>query len=227
MKNKTMKELHPIEQPRERFNKVGVGGMESSELVALLIGSGSQAADVREIASRVATLYKEKQETVTEEDLKRITGVGPATAKKLIGAVEFGKRFSGVKDETNTDLYTSKDVWNAMHDLRGDKKEYFVTFFLNARNNEIKRKIISIGTINASIVHPREVFAPAVECRAATIIGVHNHPSGNSEPSDADLNVTRRLVEASYIMGIEFKDHVIVTKDDWYSIRDNHEDLFD
>jgi DNA repair protein RadC len=117
-------------------------------------------------------------------------------------------------------LLSPRDVFDGLKDIRESKKEHFVVFFLDTRNQQIKREIISIGTINASLVHPREVFEPAVKHLAVQVILAHNHPSGDLEPSEEDLDVNRRLTEAGKILGIEVLDHVIVTRTAFKSFRD-------
>ena len=117
-------------------------------------------------------------------------------------------------------ILSPREVWEALKDIRESKKEHFVAFFLDTQNQEIRRELISIGTLNASLIHPREVFEPAVRHLAAQIIVAHNHPSGDSEPSEDDLMITKRLVEAGKILGIEVLDHIVVTKKDFLSFKE-------
>lgn len=130
--------------------------------------------------------------------------------------LELARRFSGKR----TYIYLKpRDVWEELRDVRDNKKEHFVVFFLDTRNQEIKREIVSIGTLNYNLVHPREVYEPAVENLAASIIVAHNHPSGCLEPSDEDLSLTKRLSQAGKLLGIELLDHVIVTKEGFMSFK--------
>ena len=115
-----------------------------------------------------------------------------------------------------------EDVWGQMADLRDNKKEHFVVFFLDIRNQKIKRQVVSIGTLNASLVHPREVFEEAIRHNSAQIIVAHNHPSGDTEPSEEDLQITHRLKKAGEILGIELLDHVIVAGDGWLSLKESN-----
>lgn len=117
-------------------------------------------------------------------------------------------------------MLSPKDVWEEMKDIRDNKKEHFIIFFLDTRNQEISREIISVGSLNANLVHPREVFEPAVRNLAAQIIVAHNHPSGDTEPSKEDLEITQKLVEAGDILGIEIIDHIIVAKDCYLSLKE-------
>jgi DNA repair protein RadC len=117
-------------------------------------------------------------------------------------------------------LLSPQDVWDQLKDIRDNKKEHFVIFFLDTRNQEIKREVISVGSLNANLVHPREVFEPAVRHLAAQVILAHNHPAGDPEPSQEDLEITKRLVDAAKILGIEVTDHIIVTKSNFFSFKE-------
>ncbi|MBU1179736.1 DNA repair protein RadC, partial [Patescibacteria group bacterium] len=113
-----------------------------------------------------------------------------------------------------------QDIHNQLRDLHNHKKEHFVVFYLDSRNQEIKRETISIGTLNASLIHPREVFEPAIAHHSAQIIVAHNHPSGDPEPSEDDIEITKRLQEAGKILGIEVTDHIVVAKNGFYSFKE-------
>ena len=125
-----------------------------------------------------------------------------------------------LRDKKTSIFLSPKDVFDRLADLRDRKKEYFFIFYLDSRNQEIERKVISVGSLNANLVHPREVFEPAVKNLAASVIIAHNHPSGDSKPSEDDLEITKRLVEAGKILGIEVVDHVIVTKDNYFGFKE-------
>jgi DNA repair protein RadC len=125
-----------------------------------------------------------------------------------------------LKDKKAQIYLTPKEIWEELRDLRNHKKEHFVIFYLDSRNQEIKREVISIGSLNANLVHPREVFEPAVRNLAAQIILAHNHPSDDPTPSEDDLEITKRLIEAGKILGIEVIDHIIVTKNNFYSFKE-------
>jgi DNA repair protein radc len=155
---------------------------------------------------------------LTFNDLKNYPGLGPAKACEIIACFELGKRL--LKGKRTKIYLTPKDVWEELKDLHNHKKEHFVIFYLDARNQEIKREIISVGSLNANLVHPREVFEPAVRNLAAQIILAHNHPSGDPEPSEDDLEITKRLVESGRILGIEIIDHIIVAKNGFISFKE-------
>ena len=152
------------------------------------------------------------------KELKNTFGLGSAKACEISACFELGRRL--LQNKQSALILEPKDVWNELKDIRDHKKEHFVTFFLDARNQEIKREIISIGSLNANLVHPREVFEPAIRHLAAQIIIAHNHPSGDTEPSEEDLGITKRLVEASKILGIDILDHVIVAKTGHFSFKE-------
>ena len=142
----------------------------------------------------------------------------PGTYSPRLRAVtELGRRLSAKKPRM---FLKPRDVWEELRDVRAQKKEHFVVFFLDTRNQEIKREIVSIGTLNYNLVHPREVFEPAVRNLAASVIVAHNHPSGTMEPSDEDLSLTKRLTQAGKILGIEVLDHVIVGRDGFMSFKE-------
>ncbi|MEA2088409.1 MAG: DNA repair protein RadC, partial [Patescibacteria group bacterium] len=154
------------------------------------------------------------------KELKNTYGLGSAKACEIVACFELSRRL--LKNKKSVLIMSPKDVWRELKDIRNNKKEHFVIFFLDARNQEIKREIISVGLLNASLVHPREVFEPAVRYLTAQIIIAHNHPSGNTEPSEDDLETTKRLVEAGKILGIEIIDHIIVTKNNYLSFSERN-----
>ncbi len=216
----------PIEdRPREKLKNRGAVQLTSQELMQILLGSGTKEKDVKRLADEIWSVLERRNYRATHEDLRNIHGLGDAKISKILSCVELAVRMRGGWE--NLDDIKPERVWEALADLRASKKEHFIILYLDSRNREIDREVVSIGTINASIVHPREVFSKAVERSAACIIGAHNHPSNVCEPSDADLAVTKRLVEAGDILGISFADHVIITQDDYYSIREHHDHLFD
>ena len=150
-------------------------------------------------------------------ELIGVPGVGAARAAQLVAAFELGRRYLNGK---KAGIYLKpRDIWEELRDIRDQKKEHFVVFYLDTRNQEIKRDIVSIGTLNYNLVHPREVFEPAVKNLAASVIVAHNHPSGCLEPSDEDLSLTKRLAQAGKLLGIELLDHVIVTREGFMSFK--------
>ena len=215
-----IKDISKVDRPREKLEKYGPEKLSDSELLAILLRTGTKDCNVIELSKKILKKFPgEKLLSASIKDLSEIHGLGKVKAGEIIACLEFGKRI--LKDKKSTLILSPKDVWENCQDIRDHKKEHFVVFFLDTRNQQIQREVISIGTLNANLVHPREVFEPAIKCSAAQIIVCHNHPSGNPEPSDEDLAITRRLQEAGKILGIEVLDHVIVTKTTYLSIKNS------
>lgn len=214
-----IKDLPKIERPREKLEKYGPEKLSSGELLAVLLRTGSKGMNVVEMADKILKKFKKDGlDNASFPDLKNTFGLGSAKACEIVACFELGRRF--LQNKKSRIYLSPEDVWQEMKDIRDNKKEHFVVFFLDSRNQEIKREIISIGSLNASLVHPREVFEPAVKNLAAQIILAHNHPSGNIEPSKDDLELTERLVEAGKILGIEIIDHIIVAKNNFVSLKE-------
>jgi DNA repair protein RadC len=213
-----IKDLAKVDRPREKLEKYGTGKLSNPELLAVLLGSGIKGLNVVELAKRIVRLVERTgADKVCLETLLREKGLGKAKAMQVIAALEFGKRM-GL--EKKPEILTAEDVWKLSGDFRGSKKEHFAVFYLDTQSKLIERQIISIGTLNASLVHPREVFEPAVALHAASVIVAHNHPSGAPDPSADDIAITKRLIAAGKILGIELIDHVIVTADSFLSFKD-------
>ncbi len=218
---KTIKELPKVERPREKLMQYGPEKLSNSELLAIILRSGTKEENVIELANKILKRFSANElPNLTFNDLKDYPGLGPAKACEIVACFELGKRLLQRKQ---AEIYLKpKDVWDELRDLRNHKKEHFVIFYLDTRNQEIKREIISIGSLNANLVHPREVFEPAVRNLAAQIILAHNHPSGDPEPSEDDLEITKRLVESGKILGIEVVDHIIITKTGFISFKEKN-----
>ena len=215
-----IKDIPKIERPREKLEKYGPEKLSNSELLAILLRTGGKGINVVELSNKILKKFsKEGLNKATFKELKNTFGLGAAKACEIVACFELSRRL--LKNKKSVLLLSPKDVWKELKDIRSNRKEHFVIFFLDARNQEIKREIISIGSLNANLVHPREVFEPAVKHIAAQIIVAHNHPSGNSEPSEDDLEITKRLVKSGEILGIEVLDHIIVTKNDFFSFKEN------
>lgn len=219
-----IKDLPKIERPREKLIKYGPEKLPDSELLAILLRTGKKGENVIELASKLIKKFGEiGLQNLAYDSLKNYPGLGQAKACEIVACFELGKRFLRNK---KTKIYLSpKEIWEELRDLRSSKKEHFVIFYLDSRNKEvgreeIKKEIISVGSLNANLVHPREVFEPAVRNLAAHIILAHNHPSGDTEPSEDDLAITKRLVEAGKILGIEVVDHIIVARDGFLSFKE-------
>jgi DNA repair protein RadC len=204
-----IKDLAKVDRPREKLEKYGTNKLTNPELLAVLLGSGIKGLNVVELSKKIVKLIeKTGSSKIKLENLLEEKGLGKAKALQVIAALEFGKRLNS---EKKSEILTPEDVWKLCADIRNSKKENFVAFYLDTRNKLIERQIISIGTLNASLVHPREVFELAISLHTASVIVAHNHPSGDLEPSKEDVAVTKRLAEAGKILGIGLIDHIIVT----------------
>ena len=217
--NLTIHDLPRIERPREKLIKYGAEKLTNTELLAIILRTGKKGKNVLQLAeSTLRHFGAEKLPYLELKDFKNIPGLGPTKACEIIACFELGKRL--LKGKVAELYLKPEDIWKELKDIRDHKKEHFIIFFLDSRNQEIKREVISVGSLNANLVHPREVFEPAVKNLAAQVILAHNHPSGDPEPSEDDLEINRRLVEAGKILGIEVIDHIIVTVNGFLSFKD-------
>ncbi|MEN3013793.1 MAG: DNA repair protein RadC [Endomicrobiia bacterium] len=206
--------------PREKLIKYNSPDkLKDEELLAIILRTGTKSNNVIELAKKLIKQYGKDLPFVSVNELKNFLNLGKARACSIVAAFELGKRFLNGK---KTYLYLKpQDVYERLSDYRTAKKEHFFVFYLDTKNQEINFEIISIGTINASLVHPREVFEPAIKNLACQIIIAHNHPSGSLEPSEEDLKLTERLIKAGEILGIEVLDHIIISKEGYYSFKQN------
>ncbi|MCC6323506.1 DNA repair protein RadC [Candidatus Nomurabacteria bacterium] len=212
-----IKDLQKIDLPREKLEKYGSDKLKNYELFAIILGSGIKGLNVLELSKKILlTINKVGLNKITLENLLAIKGLGQAKASQVFASLEIGKRLN---TENRPEILSASDVWNFCADIRGMQREHFVAFYLDTQNQLIERQTISIGTLNASLVHPREVFEPALTFHAASIIITHNHPSGELKPSPEDIEVTKRLVQAGKIIGIDIIDHIILTKKTYFSFQ--------
>lgn len=209
-----VKNLPIYERPREKFERYGSAKLDDYELLAILLGSGVKGTNVLELSKKV--LKKFKNGTPALNDLESIRGLGKAKAMQILSAFELRDRHHKRPLET---LVGPEKVFELCVDIRDSKKEHFAVFYLSSRNSLISREIISVGTLTESLVHPREVFEPALLCGAAKIVLAHNHPSHDPEPSSSDLTITRQLTEAGRLLGVEVVDHIILTKGRFLSFK--------
>lgn len=210
-----IKDIPKFDRPREKMEKYGPGKLTDAEVLAILLRTGAKDLNVLKLAQKILHKFKnEKFIDVTIDELKTVHGLGTAKACEIVACFELGRRM--LKGKKSAILLSPKDVWERMEDIRGSKKEHFVVFYLDSRNQEIQREIISVGTLNESLVHPREVFEGAIKHNAAGIILAHNHPSGDTDPSEADIEITKKLIHAGKILDIRVIDHVIVINNSWF-----------
>jgi len=217
-----MQDVPKTERPREKLISKGPQNLKDEELLAILLGTGVEGKNVIEVAKQILNKYSKKRLLkLTYNDLSKIKGIGPAKACTILAAAELVKRALKIGEETLPVIRSTKDVIAQVGYLRNKLREHLVATYLNARNEMLFRKHIFIGTLDANIAHPREIFSEALRQNVAAIILVHNHPSGDPEPSKADLEITKRILEAGKIIGIDVLDHVIITKNKVFSFKEN------
>jgi len=214
---KTIKELHKDDKPREKLVRKGVEALKNDELLSILLGSGIQGKDVRKLAKEIVSLMDNDFESLSLDKLCEIHGLGLAKASQIIASIELSKRYL---IRTNKRITSAREVYEELRSFSTKNQEHFLTITLDGASHIINVRTVFIGTLNQSIVHPREIYADAIADRAAGIIIAHNHPSGTLAASRADIQITERLKEVSKLVGIELLDHVILAKDGYYSFSD-------
>lgn len=218
-----IKDIPKIDRPREKLARVGPDALGNTELLAVILGSGTKQQNVLNVAGKILKKYGAGNLTkLSVNELKKNPGIGHTKACQLVAMFEFCRRTLSDHGEIEDNISCPQDVYDLTKEIRKLKKEHFVVLYLNAKNRVIKKETVSIGTLNASLVHPREVFEPAVGASTANIILVHNHPSGDLEPSQDDVGLTERLVGAGEIMGIEVLDHIIIGAKGFLSMKEKN-----
>ena len=205
------------DRPREKLKEKGPAVLTDEELVAAILGMGTSGVDVRTISRHVAGLIREHKDALTLDHLLQVPGMGLAKAAQILSAFELARRH--LLKET-VKITVAQDSLPLVADIAGKQQEYFICMSLNGANELIERRIITIGLLDISPVHPREVFADAIADRAAAVIFVHNHPSGDPNPSEADRRIHEQLTEAARILGLRVLDHIIVTKKGHFSFQE-------
>lgn len=205
-----------LDRPREKLVQKGIAALSSHELLMVILGRGMKGRDVAAQASDVLKLIETEKESITLEKLEQIQGIGVAKAGQILAAFELTKRYL-IKDDKK--IRNTEDILVLVADLRDKKQEHFITITLTGASTLIEKREVFKGTINFSVVHPREIFADALADRAAGIIFVHNHPADDAQPSEADVKLTKQLCDAAKLMGIQVVDHIIVTKHSYYSFQ--------
>ncbi|MGC9434741.1 MAG: RadC family protein [Methanomicrobiales archaeon] len=208
--------IPPIDRPREKIARLGAQALSDTELIAAIIGGGTKGRDVLQIATDVLRSNGGNPSALTYDDLQAISGMGDARSCQLLAAFELGRRHLVGTRQTVT---SPEDVLPILEGIRTKKQEYFMCITLNGAGEIIEPRVITVGLVNFSPVHPREVFADAIAERATSVVLAHNHPSGNPEPSSQDLEITRQLVEAGDLLGIRVLDHLIVTRQSHLSLK--------
>ena len=216
-----IRELPKVERPREKLIQKGTQNLKDEELLAILLRTGVEGKSAIQTAKQILNKYSKKRLLkLNYEDLIEIKGIGPAKACTILAAIELVKRALKIGEETLPKIQSIKDVIAQFSYLREKTREHLAALYLNARNELVFKKHIFVGTLDANIAHPREIFEQALTNHASAVILVHNHPSGDPEPSKADLEITKRIVEAGKIMGIDVLDHIIITKTKAFSFKE-------
>ena len=218
---KTIDQLHRDDKPREKLAARGAQALKNDELMAVLLGSGVRGKDVRKLSREIVALmdghFGNTSEPITLDTLRAIHGLGTAKASQILAAIELSGRYL---IRSNRRITGAADVYEELKAFGSKSQEHFLVITLDGASHVINTRTVFIGTLNRSLVHPREVFADAIADRAAGIIIAHNHPSGVLDASHADRQITQRLKEVASLVGIELLDHVILTRDGYVSFSD-------
>jgi DNA repair protein RadC len=214
---KTIKDMPENSRPREKLREKGAGALTDEELVAAILGMGTAGIDVRTMAKQVAGLLREHREALTLDHLQAVPGMGLAKGAQILSAFELARRHL-IKETVKIEC--AKDLLPLVADIASKPQEHFVCISLNGANEVIEKRVVTIGLLDRSLVHPRDVYADVIKDRAAAVIFAHNHPSGDLRPSDADLKTQEQLVQAAKILGIRVLDHIIVSKKGYFSFQE-------
>ncbi len=216
-------DLAKSQQPRERLIQNGVASLSDAELVSIVLGQGSKDENVIQLAQRLLsdnTIKKLSRLRISQ--ITKTKGIGPAKACQIIACFELGRRVSVFQNSDKIAIQNAHDIFKLFSaQLEGVTQEYFIGVYLDTRKRILKYETIFVGTLNATIVHPREIFSIALHEKADSLIIVHNHPSGDPTPSSADFETTKVISNAGKIIGIELIDHVIIGHNRYYSFREN------
>jgi len=214
---KNIKDLPAHSRPREKLKERGASALTDEELVAAILGRGVQGQDLGAISRRVARLIQKHKEKLSIDHLTAVRGMGLAKAAQILSAFELARRHL-IKDTVK--ITGAQDVVPLLADIADKKQEHFVCISLNGAHEVIKKRIVTIGLVDRSQVHPREVYADVISDRAAAVIFAHNHPSGELKPSNSDLKIHEQLTGSGKILGIRVLDHLIVSRKGYYSFQE-------
>lgn len=219
---KSIKDFDLDDRPREKLISKGADGLSDEELLAIIISTGTKEKNVIELSREILQTFSyESLADIEVSELTKIKGIKSAKASSIVASLRFGQRIAQKTMEKKiTKIKNSEDIYQYLkNEIQDKKNECFYAILLDTKNVIISKEVISIGTLDASIVHPREAFKPAIKKSAKSIVFVHNHPSGDFTPSKDDFRITQRLVEAGEILDIEVLDHIIIGKDGYYSFK--------
>jgi len=220
----TIRDLPTEGKPRERLIKQGPEALSLRELLSIVLNTGTTKEGVLEMADRIIRDYGEKS-ILSEKSASKLSkdmDIPIVKACQIVAVGELGRRIYEKNESGFSTIRNAKDVYEYLQDMRNLPKEHLRGLYLNSHNRIIRDEVISIGTINSNMIHPREVFRPAIESNAAAVVLAHNHPSGEASPSLEDIEITKQIVQAGKILGISLLDHVVITKDSFASILANY-----
>jgi len=215
---KRIKDLPSFKRPREKLQEKGAAALTDTELVAVILGSGTKGIDVMTLSARVTKLLTRKRGRVSLNELAELAGIGLAKASQITAGFELAGRYAA---RAAIKITSASDIIPLLSDIAGKQQEYFICISLNGANEVIEKRVVTVGLLDKSQVHPREVFADVISDRAAAVILAHNHPSGELKPSNSDLKINDQLMKAAEILGIRLLDHVIVAKNGYYSFQEH------
>ncbi len=220
----TIHDLPADGKPREKMISQGPEALSIRELLAVVLTTGTVKEDLLQMSDRLIRDYGEKS-IMAEKDASKLStemDIPIVKACQIVATGELGRRFYDKTESGFTTIRSAKDVYEYLQDMRNLPKEHLRGIYLNTHNRILRDEVISIGTVNSNMIHPREVFRPAIECNAAAVILAHNHPSGEAAASAEDIEITKQLVQAGKILGIRILDHVVITKQTFTSINSEY-----
>lgn len=218
------KELPDDEKPRERLRRYGASSLSDSQLLAVILRNGCHDKNVYDLALEILKHFPLSEiQNSSFYDFISIKGIGEVKALEILATIELGRRIFLRKDHSLVSLKSPKDIWlDVRYLINNAKQEYFYCYYFNQKQELLERKLLFMGTVNRSIVHPREIFKEAYRLSASSIVCIHNHPSNCVNPSKEDVLLTDHLVRTGYIQGIPIRDHIIVGEDSYYSFFEHH-----
>jgi len=217
-----IKEIPTRERPRERFIEYGADNLLNYELLAIILRTGSKEESVIELSKKLLYAFPSLKElsTIDIHDLTKFKGIGPSKAVQLLSAFELGRRMHSEEYKKRLKVHNPESIFLFLKDQMELKtQEHLMALFLNTKGELLKKETIFIGSLNTSVVHPREIFKKAVKISAASMVIVHNHPSGDPSPSNQDIEITKRLVKSGQMMDIEVLDHLIIGQNKYFSFK--------
>jgi DNA repair protein RadC len=212
-------EIPAVDRPREKLRHKGAAALSDFELLEVVIGNGASGTNVGQIARRVQKVLQKGVQDLSYDALTSIPGISTANASKILAALELAKRHL-IKDIEP--LRTMPEILARLDGIRAKQQEYLIALSLDGGQRLIAQRTITIGTLNTLLAHPREVFADAIVDRAASVIVAHNHPSGQTQPTSDDITLTQQLAASGQLLGVTLRDHIVITKNDYFSFRQHH-----